>query len=56
MPEQNVSYMKLSMKIPKLEKSNNKLKHTEKNASTITIVAVMTLIHPEVMGPVVLGN
>ena len=46
--KQNASYTQLSAKIAKLETSNKKLMRAKKKRPTP--------IHPEVMGPVALGN
>ena len=52
----NTSYAQLSAKIVKLEKSNKKIKHSNKKHKMITTATAMTPIHPEAMGLVALRN
>jgi hypothetical protein len=52
----NSAYPQLSVKIRKLERSNKKLKHAARSASTIPEVIAKIPTHLEVMGPVALEN
>ncbi len=54
----NTSYVQLSGNIAKLKKSNKKLKPAKRSASAIVTLTMtaMTLIHPEMMGPIALGS